>query len=268
MSMSEQEVSVDLEMVHLGTYVYEVSIDGVVKGHRVKSRDNGDRYYANKPMFVSIEDAELYSEPGVRPWCYDEHPEHIEIFFATFGTLEGLVNFIKSLGRGNMKTHATQAQIDARRNLTAAMRERTDEPLWHVITNKDASSFCAIGFVQNNLRKYDEDWEWVDAGITYKGGPMLILDNKKHREKYYEWKNDRASIPNGELGQADPLIIPALRDRCIEKVFAIDVEEQANLIHLSDVQRCSWVELADRIDGDTDELQLQEESNEISTHDN
>ena len=266
--MSGNEVSVDLEMIHLGTYVYEVYIDGVVKGHRVRNRDNGDRYYANKPMFVSIEDAELYSEPGVRPWCYDEHPEHEEVFFATFGTLEGLVKFIKSLGRGNMKTCATQAQVDARRKLTAAMRERTDEPLWYAVRNKDGSRFCAIGFVQDNLRKHDENWDWVDAGIIHKGEPMLILDNKKYREEYYEWENDRASIPNGKLGQAGPVIIPVLRDRCIEKVFAMDREEQTNIIYLSDTQKYSWVELADHIDGDTNELQLQEESNEISTHNN
>ena len=96
--MSEQDVSVDLEMVHLGTYVYEVFIDGVVKGHCISSHGEDDRYYANKPMFTNIEEAEEAGEEGVAPWCYDEHPLHEEVFFATFSTIEGLVEFINPTG--------------------------------------------------------------------------------------------------------------------------------------------------------------------------
>ena len=143
-----------------------------------------------------------------------------------------------------MKTSSTQPQIDARRKLAAAMRERTDEPLRCVVTNKDTSRFCAMGFVQNQLRQYNSDWYWVNTGIIFQNEPMHTLDNKKIREEY----NHDVPVP-----------IPNTRDQHIERFFAMDVEEQNAIFSVNDSSRYSWGELADYIDEDTDKLQLMQE---------
>lgn len=71
-----------------------MAIKPEVKGHKVTKRGEPDRYYANTPRFVTIEDAQVFSDPEVRPWCYDEDPEYFEVFFATFATLDRLVEFL------------------------------------------------------------------------------------------------------------------------------------------------------------------------------
>ena len=156
-----------------------------------------------------------------------------------------------------MKGHATQSQIDARRKLIAAMRERTDKPLKGATTNADLSRFCAVGLIQDQLQQRDPNWYWRASSPTGPTRPngIVYLYNKKVED--HEWVGDAYEYRDSYEERFGTYVsISTLRILCVENHFAIDNDEWQKLMVLNDDRGYSWPLLAAFLDANTSKLWL------------